>query len=345
MTDNIDYFGALGVEAPQMQSGTDAGEREQEPAAPAAQTEPETDQAENDGAAAQGGMQPENTPPQEKEPQGAQDTGEKEREGADPAEQSAQAAQDTQPQEKQSGEENRAYAAARRKAEAERDAAVARAREQAQAAAEQTAQKRVRELIRGMHIQREDGSGYIETPEEYEHYAAQTAQQQKREFLTRSGIEEAEFDRIVQNLPQMRAAEAAQAKANAAREAAAAEQAKQTMRQELQKITALSPKIKSMEDLSRLPNYGEFYDLVQKGYSLSDAYKLAEFETLQQQRAAQSRQQAMNAAQSKEHLTATKTRGEGSVSVPREVKEMYRAIMPGITDTEIQKHYGRSRNG
>ncbi|GEM_PF-2876065 len=304
MTDNIDYFGALGVEAPQMQSGTDAGEREQEPAAPAAQTEPETDQAENDGAAAQGGMQPENTPPQEKEPQGAQDTGEK-----------------------------------------ERDAAVARAREQAQAAAEQTAQKRVRELIRGMHIQREDGSGYIETPEEYEHYAAQTAQQQKREFLTRSGIEEAEFDRIVQNLPQMRAAEAAQAQANAAREAAAAEQAKQSMRQELQKITALSPQIKSIEDLSKLQNYGEFYDLVKKGYSLSDAYKLAEFETLQQQRAAQSRQQAMNAAQSKEHLTATKTRGEGTVSVPREVKEMYRAIMPGITDAEIQKHYGRSRNG
>ena len=46
--------------------------------------------------------------------------------------------------------------------------------------------------------------------------------------------------------------------------------------------------------------------------------------------------------QGKQHMGQTKERGAGAVSVPAEVKEMYRALNPGATDAEIQAHYNRS---
>ena len=47
--------------------------------------------------------------------------------------------------------------------------------------------------------------------------------------------------------------------------------------------------------------------------------------------------------QGKQHMGQTKERGAGAVSVPADVKEMYRALNPGITDAEIQTHYNRSK--
>lgn len=333
MTD-IDYFGALGVSEPQTTDAeTGAGEKEQEVADPAENAEAQSTHEANE-------------------------KGEKERESADPASQSENNTQQAEPQAgttqqqhqseetaegnttTQSAEENRAYAAARRKAEAERDAAIAKARQDAKAEAD----RRVRDLIKRMHIKNPFGAGEIETPEDYEKYAEQSAEEQKRELLVRSGMNEADFDRIVNDLPQVRAAQKAMEQAKTAENAANAEKAKLAMQEELSKITAISPEIQSMQDLGKIQNYGQFYDMVKRGYSMSDAYKIAEFDRIQEKRAAQSRQQAFNAAQSKEHLAATKTRGHGAVSVPKDVREMYRAIMPGITDAEIQSHYGRSKN-
>ena len=88
-----------------------------------------------------------------------------------------------------------------------------------------------------------------------------------------------------------------------------------------------------------------FSQNVKKGNSLLDAFKLANFETLSQGTAARARQAAINAAQSKQHLAQTQTRGKGAVTVPSDVKELYRTMNPGVTDAEIQAHYSRTHKG
>jgi hypothetical protein len=82
---------------------------------------------------------------------------------------------------------------------------------------------------------------------------------------------------------------------------------------------------------------------VKRGNTLADAYRLANFEALTSSTAAATRQAAINSMQGKQHMGQTKERGTGAVSVPADVKEMYRALNPGATDAEIQAHYNRSK--
>ena len=100
--------------------------------------------------------------------------------------------------------------------------------------------------------------------------------------------------------------------------------------------------LRELKDLAAMETYPKFYELVKKGNTLVDAYRLANFEALTSSAAAATRQAALNNLQGKQHMGQTKERGAGAVSVPAEVKEMYRALNPGATDAEIQAHYNRS---
>ena len=48
----------------------------------------------------------------------------------------------------------------------------------------------------------------------------------------------------------------------------------------IHEISGIDPDIKSLNDLLALENYNEFYDLVEKGYALPDAYKIISFDKL-----------------------------------------------------------------
>lgn len=112
--------------------------------------------------------------------------------------------------------------------------------------------------------------------------------------------------------------------------------------EQLKEIGKLNPNIRELKDLAAMETYPKFYELVKKGNTLVDAYRLANFEALTSSAAAATRQAALNNLQGKQHMGQTKERGAGAVSVPAEVKEMYRALNPGATDAEIQAHYNRS---
>ena len=53
------------------------------------------------------------------------------------------------------------------------------------------------------------------------------------------------------------------------------------------------------------------------------------------------KKQTAYAADSKNHLIKTGTRGSGAVTVPPEIKEQYRLFNPDATDAEIQAHYSK----
>lgn len=120
-----------------------------------------------------------------------------------------------------------------------------------------------------------------------------------------------------------------------------AQQAKAILDEEITKISQQDPSVRTVEDLMESENYDQIYGLVQKGYALSDAFKLVNFDRLTQRVAAASRQQARNQELGKRHMIKTQARGAGAVEVPREIKQAYLELMPNATDTEIREHWAK----
>lgn len=266
--------------------------------------------------------------------------GEEEQEVADPAEteETADGTGDGAGEgTEQSPEERKRFAAARRKAEAERDAAIEKAKQEAQAEAQRT----IDEAFKNSGLTNPYTKKPITSKAEYDEYRAQFEAEKKARVLKKSGMTDAEFNEFVANLPEVREAKQAQQAAQEAAKQAQEQQARMRVDEQLKEIGAIDPSIKELKDIAKMETYPKFYELVKKGNNLVDAFKLANYDTLTSSTAAASRQAAINAAQSKQHLSQTTTRGAGAVSVPVDVKEAYRAFNPNATDAEIQQHYNK----
>lgn len=146
-----------------------------------------------------------------------------------------------------------------------------------------------------------------------------------------------------QAAPQPEAAEAsgdAERPRPNAEAAARARQREALIQSQLRQISELDPEVKSLEDLTHTEQYGQLYALVRRGYTLLDAYKLANFDRLTRRAELAAAQRYRNALDGVRHLTATRSRGAGS-PVPADVAAQYRALNPGVSDGEIARHYQR----
>lgn len=303
----IDAEGAEGTEPAEPSAETTAqGANEQEPAEPAAVEEPEDTTTGGAEGAAQG-------------------TGGNSPEGQDGE------------QKQQTPEQNAQFAAARRKAEAERDAAIAKAKEDAKAEAQRT----IDEAFRNSGLTNPYTKKPITSKAEYDEYRARFEAEKKARILKKSGMSDEEFQQFVQGLPEVKQAKEAQAAAETAERQAREQQAKLKVEEQLKEITALDPTIQDLKDLAKMETYPKFYELVKRGNTLTDAFKLANYDALTGRAAAASRQAAINSAQGKQHLSPTTQRGAGAVSVPADIKAEYLAFNPDATDAEIQQHYNR----
>ena len=298
----IDYGAVFDVEVPE----TTTGAEETEIAAPSEETGTTT-------ATAQGAEEQEAAAP------AVEETEESEQPQAEAPEQEPKTDRDAQ------------FAAARRKAEAERDAAIAQAKEDAQ--------KQVDEFFKTSGLMNPCTGQPITTRAEYEAYRERFEADQKAKLMEKAGITQEEFQAFVQGLPEVRAARQAKAEAEAAARQAREQEAKARVDEQLRQIRAIDPTVKELGDLAKLDTYPKLYDMVKRGYSILDAYRLANYDTLTQRAAEASRKAAINSVQSKQHLKATESRGGGAIPVPDSVLEEYRVLNPGATKEEIQKHY------
>ncbi len=224
----------------------------------------------------------------------------------------------------QSAEENAKYAAARRKAEQERDAAIARS--------QQAAQRSLDEAIAALGQTNPYTGQAVTTKAEWDAWKAQEAREKSKEVAEAAGMTDTEFNAFVQELPGVR-------EYRQAAEEARQQKQKMVLSEQIAEIGKLDPSIKTVADLMARPEYAQIYRKVQNGNSIVEAFKLVNFDALTQTAAAGARQAAINAANSKEHMTPTQTRGSGAVVVPNDVKELYRLY--GATDAEIQAHYAK----
>lgn len=325
--DDIDYGALFGIDAEAPAGGTPnpyggkaadgfAGAEVTEPAGPAAVEEQEETTAEGDEGDAEGtgGDSPESQSAGGNSPEG----------------------QSVEPK-KQTPEQNAQFAAARRKAEAERDAAIAKARQDAK----DEAQRTIDEAFRSSGLTNPYTKKPITSKAEYDEYRTRLEADRKARLLKKSGMSDEEFQQFVQGLPEVKQAKEAQAAAETAALQAREQQAKLKVEEQLKEISALDPTIQELKDLAKMETYPKFYELVKKGNSLTDAFKLANYDALTGRAAAASRQAAINSAQGKQHLSPTTQRGAGAVSVPADVKAEYLAFNPNATDAEIQQHYNR----
>ena len=122
---------------------------------------------------------------------------------------------------------------------------------------------------------------------------------------------------------------------------------------ELEQIHQWNPNINTVADLMQMPNAQEFYQLVKRGNSFVDAYRLANYDQItqmavdaaRQQAAAAGRQQAQNLARSKDHLRSGTQQGAGAATVPRGEMELFRAFNPQASEADIQAYYNRYQGG
>lgn len=313
---DIDYGAVFGI--------SETGEEQTETAAPSAEAAAHGENEQEAAAPAGDGTESEET-----ESSGTEES----------RETAGEAAADTAEsgKKRQTPEENAKYAAARRKAEAERDAAIAKARQDARDEAQRVIDRAFQEIgILNPYTKQP-----ITSRAEYEEYRKRYDAEKKAHVLKKSGMSDEEFQAFVESLPEVRQAREAQAAAESAAKEAREQQAKMRVEEQMREISALDPSIRALSDLANMETYPKFYELVKRGNTLTDAFKLANYESLTQGAVSASRQAAMNAAQGKRHLTQTSGRGSGAASVPADIRAEYLAFNPDATDAEIQAHYNR----
>lgn len=299
MTD-IDYNALFGLEA---------GENEPETAEPAAGQESTEENAQEESDA----RDPEKT--QEGPAEDAQEAGENEPEVAEPAK-------------AQGKEKNARYAAARRKAEAERDAAVQKARDEADGL--------LKDVLAASGLTDPFTGKAVTTREEFEQYRKSQANEKRRSIQRKVGMTDAEFDGFIESLPEVQAAKQAQAAAEKTVQETRQAQAQARIDAEIAEIGKLNPEVKGVGDLSKLPEYGEIYAMVQRGYTLLDAYKLVNLDALTSRAREAGKQQARNAADGKTHMGKTKSRGAGDVELTQEELAQFRIFNPAATEDEVR---------
>ena len=138
---------------------------------------------------------------------------------------------------------------------------------------------------------------------------------------------------IVKNNPDVRKAQ----EIISANEMKASEDA---FNKELAVIKGIDPSIESFDDVMKLDTFEDMRRIYEQGgKTLSEAFKIANFDSLIASKEAKAKQSAINQINSKGHLNGNRGGISGGVTMPAETLKMYKAMMPGKSDAEYQAHY------
>lgn len=305
--------------------GIKEGENEQEAAAPAENTAGENEQEVAEPAEGE-----ERDPAADPEEETAESSGEGEAEAARAEQESAE----------QSREERARFAAQRRRAEREAEL------EQARAEARSAAREEMNELIRSLGIRDPGDAGRrIESVEDLEQYRRDSEARRVTAGLQDGNLKQEDLAAMVarhvaESEPVKRLEQLARAE-EARQRAAQAEQDRRLVAEQLQQIHAMDDSISTVDDLMRMENAEAFGAYVRKGLDFVDAYILANRGRLAERQRAAAEQRAINAQGAKKHLSPPAARGAGAAEVPAEELAIYRALNPGVSESEIRKHYNK----
>lgn len=243
---------------------------------------------------------------------GPEETGENEQQTAEAATEGVQSAED-----------NARFVAARRRAEAQFNERIQQERQAAKD-----------EMVRQMYEGQLDPYTHKPINSEADLQAYQQAYQREQEQLTRNQMQQAGLDpdildRMIENNPKVKRAEQLTAQFEAA-------EGERQMNEAIKEISRLDPSITDVAALANHPNAPAFNEYVNRGYSLVDAFRLANFDTLTGKKAAAAKQQAMNNVNGKRHLnTTTGNAGGDDIVIDPQEMQMMKHAFPNLTHAQL----------
>ena len=239
----------------------------------------------------------------------------------------------------QTAEENAAYAAARRKAEAAAKEVIA----QNEATAMQRATRMLDQTISALGMRDPYNGKIIQTKAEYDAYMQHYDSDRRRSGgIDQSGMS---IDQMINIHPAVKEAEAAAGVYRQQVKKARTDAARSHFDREIGEISSIDPAIKSHKDLQALDSYPQIVELFKRGNTLVDAFRLANMDSLTQKAVTAATRSAANKAAGKSHLSPTQSRGSGSQPVPADVAKLYRLFNPEATSDEISRHYNKHYKG
>ena len=226
----------------------------------------------------------------------------------------------TEQKEVQSPEVNAQYAAIRRKAE-------------------EDAQKRINgefKRLFGNVVSPVTGKN-IETYEDYLQAVSYQQREAQNQMLAEKGIDPAFIEQIINNSPAMIQAQQILEERNRA-------EVQRRLDEDLKVVSQMSPDIKSIKDIENHSSYPVVLQYVEKGLSLPEAFKLANYDSLSNKSTEAAKQAAINQAKSKGHLETTNSVSGSSdlVDIPDSEISIWRDYYPGLSDAELKKKYNRT---
>jgi len=321
------------------------GGKEQETAAPAPETDPtanpETEPTANQETEPTANQETEPAPETDREngPEAEPESGESGQEGEDGGAPEGGSAGGKPPLTEEQRREN---AAQRRRAETQ--AAIDRAVEEAVQAERDRARAEMDAFFASAALKNTITGKPITTMEEFSEWKQAFDANQLQKDLKAGRLTPEALQRVIEQTPSMQQVRQLAQRQDEQQRQQAQAAAQARVEQEIAEIHKLDPSINDVKDLLNMPKAKEFYALVKKGNSFLDAFRLANFEALAARQAEAARQQAMNNARSKDHLTATSSqRGAGAAPVPADEMAMFRLLNPSATDMEIQAYYNKQK--
>lgn len=274
--------------------------------------------------------------------------GEKERQLKSEQKQQAKSEKEIEPEQKaevkqkkppQSAEENAAYAAARRKAEAAAKEVIAHN----EAEAMRKATRMLDQTISALGMRDPYNGKIIQTKAEYDAYMQRYDSDRRRS----GGINQSDMNvnQLVNDHPALKAAETAAKVYQQQVKKARTDAARSHFDREIGEISRIDPAVKSHKDLRAMDTYPQLVELFKRGNTLVDAFRLANMDSLTQAAVAAATRSAANKAANKSHLSPTRSRGSGSLTVPADVAKLYRLFNPEATNEEISRHYNKHYKG
>lgn len=156
-----------------------------------------------------------------------------------------------------------------------------------------------------------------------------------KDTLKQNGLDENIIQQMIDNNPVIQ-------EAKALKEQMQQERGQSQLQKELEKVSELNPEVKTIEDFAKLSNFEEMDNLIRnRGFSLSEAYIQANYKELAGKQAAIAKQQAINAVKGKSHLTSTEGTAGEEIVVPKDTIEMYKALNPEMSLSEIKEDYAK----
>lgn len=220
--------------------------------------------------------------------------------------------------EKQSPEEDSKYAAARRKAERERDRKIREVKE--------NAEKEMDDLFADLGMIDPYTNEQIRNKADFIAWKARF----REDLLTRADAPEGSRRGEPQRYDTVDEKQGDRLRA--------------VVEGEMAKIRRWEPDAKDLSVILNSDRFPEIYEKVMRGYSLSDAYYLAKAENHLRYAGDKAKESAALKERSKDHLNATAPRGGGEVSVPAEVMAEFKRLMPDATKDEIRAYYRKDRS-